>query len=128
MVVGLGNYTVKGTVYVSGFTSSGMMNSLIPAVGTLSPISFKDSTVKALYHSASGGYGSSIGGSHFIEVTGNRAAGYITSVEVDGVPIGTLGSPVYNSSSNTTQFQIGAGSTAGVFGSTAGVAKRITIL
>lgn len=116
MTVGSSTYTVKATVYVDGYIAAGSQaDVLAPTIGALSPDLFNGTTIMALYASSNTGHVS--GATCYIEVTGNQSAGFITSVKVDGVAIGTVGSPSYSATTNTTQYQLGSAGITNPFGS-----------
>lgn len=107
MTVGSGTYTVKVVFYVDGFIGAGSnADALAPTIGSMSPVDYNGSTIKALYWTATGSHGAT-NGNVYIEVSGNRSAGFINDVKVDGVSQGTVGAPTYYSTQDTTRFSLG---------------------
>ncbi|MBY0391854.1 MAG: hypothetical protein K2Q27_01165 [Novosphingobium sp.] len=115
MTVGSTTFSGKATTYYDGYISSGSFSgTLSGAIGGLAPTSVKGATVRALSWTSSTSH--SVGGQSSIEVSGNRSAGFISSVTVNGVSVGTIGSPSYNAGPNTTTFNLGASNSNNPFG------------
>ena len=115
MTVGSSSYVVKATVYVDGYISATSQAAVLaPAIGNLTPGLFNGIFVAALYATSNTGHAS--GATCYIEVAGSRGAGFISSVKVNGVAIGTIGSPSYSGSTDTTQYQVGSAGITNPFG------------
>jgi hypothetical protein len=85
--------------------SGSQIGSLTGPLGTWTgPNTFGGATVAGLYWGAS--LTTSTSGNYSIELTGNRASGFITSVSIDGI-VRTCSNPIYSSYYDTTIFSIG---------------------
>lgn len=131
MTVGSNAYTyLKVTYYVDGFIGTGSAADFTaPTIGSMSADTFKTSTVKALYWIHPGtGHNGTIGNVR-LELSGDHTAdsGFVTDVKVAGSSLGTIGTPTYNATSDTTIYGIGTdGSWTNPFG-TSGT-KAIVII
>lgn len=110
---------IKTTYYIDGYVGTASKAAqadyfFVSDVGALAPAAFSGATVAALHWRSLSGHAT--GGYVVIEVTGNRSAGFITLVTVDGVSLGTVSAPTYYSTQDTTEYQLGASSVANPFG------------
>lgn len=93
------------TAYFRGYSQS--------FIGALSPNTFGGATINTLMWTGSGSPTGN--GTVQFTVSGNRGAGFVTQITCDGVDLGTIGAPSYDSGSNTTRFSVG-GSMLNPFG------------
>jgi len=110
---------IKTTYYVDGYVGAASKAAqvdffFVSDLGALAPAGFSGATVVSLYWASTSGHATN--GYVAIEFTGNRAAGFINSVTVDGVSLGTPGLPTYYSTQNTTEFGLGFGTQNNPFG------------
>ena len=112
MTVGSTSYVIEifpgafVTFYADGYNSG--------ALGALSPDAYGVATIFALYWQSTNNH--STGGQVYLYVTGNRSAGFITSVTCNAVGLGAIGAPSYSGGSDLTAFTIGASGVANPFG------------
>ena len=104
------SYWVRGFVAAASneFAESGAVGSLVSNV--LGP-----ATVVGVYWRSF--LGAAFSGQIYVEVTGNRAAGSVSSFTLGGTSQGAFGAPTYNAGKNTTTFPVG-GSVTNVFAGT----------
>lgn len=124
LTVGSTTKVIKATVYYDGYISGANNTPVVlgvAAIGTLAPTGIKGATVTSLYWSSSTNHSS--GGTTYIEVTGSQSAGFINSVLLDGVSLGTVGAPTVSGSFTT--FQLGTASINNPFGTSG--SKKVTI-
>jgi len=95
------------------------------AFGGIIPATALGATIVALYWRSITDH--STNGQVYIEFSGNRAAGFLTSVSADTVSLGSVGgSPTYNSGSDSTTFLLGSSGVANPFGTSGTVTIDIT--
>ena len=124
MGVGSTSYVVKVTFYIDGFVGAGSnKDAIAPTIGTLSSPNALGAVVKALYWEGTGGHAGT--GTVNIELSGNRSAGFLSSVKVNGTSLGAIGSPTFNSTENTTKFPVG-GTVSNPFGTSGTLRISIT--
>jgi hypothetical protein len=113
MTVGSASYTlVKTNYYVDGFIGAGSQQDLVaPTIGSVSPTTFRGTEVKALYWIQVTTGHSGTTGSVALELSGNQASGFVTDVRIAGVSVGSIGTPSYDGTANTTRFSLGTGGT-----------------
>lgn len=103
-------------IYNDGYLGFGL--------GDLDPKVFSGADVVSLYWYSSNDH--STGGSTVLTVSGNRTAGFVTSVTCDGVDLGAIGAPSYNSGWDQTSFFIGSFPSNNPFGTSGTHAIVIT--
>lgn len=113
MTVGGANYTEDfgggpTIFYVAGYVGQdgGQPDFLAPEIGALSNGFHAGAQIVSLFWGSNSGFGSN--GTSYIEVRGNRSAGFISSIKLDGVSIGAIGSPVYYAGLDVTRFTVGS--------------------
>ena len=113
MTVGSATYTEDFgggpvTFYITGYVGAdgAVADFLAPEIGALTNGFHSGAQIVSLFWGNNSGFGSN--GTSYIEVRGNRSAGFISSVKLDGVSMGAIGSPVYYSGPDVTRFTIGS--------------------
>ena len=104
------------TFYDAGFIGDGAALALAPLIGELTEAYFGGGNIVALYWQSTTNFSSN--GQSYIEIRGNRSAGFVTSVKLDGVSLGAIGGPQYFPLQDVTRFALGAGASANPFGTT----------
>lgn len=126
IVVTVGSLVVSSKVNLYYYGYDGALGGP-GSFGSISGGVYNGATVKAVYSSGAGTVGNAT--SYSVIFSGNRAAGFFSTLRIGGTLTGgTLGSPTYNSTNNETAFNISLGaSTTTLFGTTNGVTKTVVI-
>lgn len=113
MTVGNATYTEDFgggpvTSYVAGYIGpdGAIANFLAPEIGALTNGYYGGAQIVSLFWGNTSGFGSN--GTSYIEVRGNRSAGFISSIKLDGVSMGAIGSPGYYGGADITRFTVGS--------------------
>ena len=115
LTVGSSDTGGKVPTYYDGYTSaSSQAGANVGALGAISISSYRGVAIRGIYWVSVANHTSP--GTCYIEFAGNISAGFFRDVSVSGTSLGTIGSPNYNSSAGTTQFQLGTTTATNPFG------------
>lgn len=113
----VGSVATGGKVpsYYDGYAAAGSQAALLPgAFGSLSAGTFKSKPVASLYWVSATNHASN--GTCYIEIQDSVSAGFLNRVTLNGASLGAIGTPNYNATYGTTQFQLGSSNVANPFG------------
>lgn len=95
-------------IYIAGYVGpdGAQTGFLAPEIGALTNGFHGDAQIVGLFWVNNSGFGAN--GTSYIEVRGNRSAGFINSIKLDGVSMGAIGAPGYYAGVDVTRFTIGS--------------------
>lgn len=101
--------TGKASLSYAGFIDPTSRAAYLPGgIGALIPRGYKTARFMALHWQSGGGFSGT--GTVFIEITGDRAEGFIGQVQVNDVNVGGIpASPIYTSATDTSLFTVATG-------------------
>lgn len=125
-IVTVGSYILTGKVNLYYYGYDGATGGSPTNFGSITNGTFSGATVKAVFSS---GISSTTVTGYTVIFDGNRAAGFVDTLTVNGTAVsGTFGSPSYNSTNNETSFTMSvSGGPPTLFGTTTGVAVPVIL-